>query len=288
MRLSRTILPDSLPTAEESIINRPKQLIPITHKNSGNGPIYCMAFRNMQKVIIDGLQEHCCPEVFLPTPQDIAKRSKVGYRPCESDVALQFMQNSTWTFPQRFFYQDSTSLTAYSFSETEEEMLQQTHEMMDVFKEIFQKLELQTSNIKESEDSNSILFQEFHLLISAKILGKSSPDYEVTKKQKLSCYVVKYELDYQNVMDAIICNNIGISGFIWPKAIAPFEVLLVCSPDQMEHATGIYEELLEKGISVLFDDRDIPLAEKIEWAEQFGIYETINLDYIDDMSHFVM
>lgn len=285
MRLSRTILlPDLLPKAV-SIINRPKQLIPITHKNSGNGPIYCMAFRNMQKVIIDGLQEHCCPEVFLPTPQDIAK---VGYRPCESDVALQFMQNSTWTFPQRFFCQDSTSLTAYSFSETEEEMLQQTHEMMEAFKEIFQKLELQTSKIKESEDS--ILFQEFHLLISAKILGKSSPDYEafVTKKQKLSCYVVKYELDYQNVMDAIICNNTGISSFIWPKAIAPFKVLLVCSPDQMEYATGIYEKLLEKGISVLFDDRDIPLAEKIEWAKQFGIYETINLDYIDDMSHFVM
>lgn len=339
MRLSRTILPDLLPTAEESTIERAKQLIPIALKNSGNGPIYCMAFRNMQKVIIDGLQEHCCPEVFLPTPQDIAKKSKVGYRPCESDVALQFMQNSTWTFPQRFFYQDPTSLTACSFSETEEEMLQQTHEMMDVFKEIFQKLELKTFNIKDwygkyseimacnnfgnetcfysaaqkigfrknlflyardglGESEESILqdmgitpekFQEIQStqLVSIKMLGKSSPDFVgfVSNKQKLSCFVVKYELDFKTIMNAIL-TNIGISSFIWPKAIAPFKVLLVCSPDQMEYATGIYEKLLEKGISVLFDDRDIPLAEKVEWAEQFGIYEKFILDYIDDVAFF--
>ena len=86
-------------------------------------------------------------------------------------------------------------------------------------------------------------------------------------------------------MNAIL-TNIGISSFIWPKAIAPFKVLLVCSPDQMEYATGIYEKLLEKGISVLFDDRDIPLAEKVEWAEQFGIYEKFILDYIDDVAFF--
>lgn len=339
MRLSTLVIPD-LPTATESIIERSSQLIPITQKVYGNGPIYCMAFRNMQKVIIDGLQEHCCPEVFLPTPQDIAKKCKVRYLPCETDIALQFMQNSVWTFPQRFFYQDSTSLTAYSFSETEEEMLQQTLEIMDVFKEIFQKLELQTFNIKNwhgkysgimscntsgeetcfysaaqkigfrkslflyardglGESEESILqdmgikpekFKEIQSteLIKIRTIGELPLGFIgfVSKNKDLSCFVVEYQLDFKTIMDAIL-TNIGISGFIWPKAIAPFKVLLVCSPDQMEHATGIYEKLLEKGISVLFDDRDIPLAEKIEWAEQFGIYEKFNLDYIDDVAYFI-
>ncbi len=331
MRLSKTILPNLLPTAEESTIERASQLIPIALKNFANCPIYCMAFRNMQNVITDGLQEHYCPEVFLPTPQDIAKKSKEGYRPCETDIAIQFMQNSVWTFPQRFFCQDSASLAVYSFSETEEEMLQQTHEMMDVFKEIFQKLELQTFVIKNwrgnyseimtpsldgpekcfysaaqkigfrkslflyardglGESEEQILqkmgikpeqFQEIQSteLIKIRTMGKLSQGFIgfVSPKKELSCFVVEYELDFKTIMNEIIYNRTGISGFIWPKAIAPFKVLLIGSPAS-EHANAVYENLCTKGVSVLFDDRDIPLDEKVKCANYFGIYERFYAD----------
>ena len=339
MRLSIMPIPELQSQATEPIVERPLQLIPITHVHSGNGPIYCRTFRNMQQVICDGLQEYC-PEVFLPSSQDITRKCKVGYPPGEVDIALQFLQNSTYTLPQRFFHQTQSSLVAYTFSETKEDMEVQTSGMMNVLRQIFQKLELKafyakdlggnyvgimTPNLNGTEPcfyspskkvgfykrhfsfaknglgkSEKQILQEFGLkreelkeaktsrLVEINTLGKRSPDYEgfVSNKQKLSCFVVKYELNFKNVMDAIICNSTGISGLIWPKAITPFKVLLVCSHDQMENATVIYEKLLEKGISVLFDDRDIPLAEKVEWAEKFGIYEKFILDYIDDVAFF--
>jgi hypothetical protein len=94
-------------------------------------------------------------------------------------------------------------------------------------------------------------------------------------------YVGKCVIDLSRIVDAVIYHNTNKWGFSWPKAITPFKVLLLCSPDKIEHATSIYMKLIKSGISVLLDDRAIPLTEKIEWSEYFGVYEMFNVDDIE-------
>ena len=63
-------------------------------------------------------------------------------------------------------------------------------------------------------------------------------------------------------------------GLCWPKAIAPWTVHLVSlsKPDEPERATadGLYEELLQAGLEVLYDDRDAGPGQKLTDAELIG------------------
>ena len=63
-------------------------------------------------------------------------------------------------------------------------------------------------------------------------------------------------------------------GISWPRALAPFEVHLVGlgKPATEEHqlAERLYGELLEAGMDVLYDDRDMRPGEKFAEAELLG------------------
>jgi prolyl-tRNA synthetase len=63
-------------------------------------------------------------------------------------------------------------------------------------------------------------------------------------------------------------------GISWPRALAPFEVHMVAlgKPGTEEHqlAERLYGELLEAGIDVLYDDRDMRPGEKFAEAELLG------------------
>jgi prolyl-tRNA synthetase len=58
-------------------------------------------------------------------------------------------------------------------------------------------------------------------------------------------------------------------GIIWNKAITPFDVHLVELPGGKGEA--LYKKLTDKGIDVLWDDRDIPAGEKFADADLIGI-----------------
>ena len=88
-------------------------------------------------------------------------------------------------------------------------------------------------------------------------------------------YVGKYVLNLTRAMDAILYQNTGEFGFVWPYDISPYKLHLICSNDRMEKAEDIYDELRQKNISVLFDDRDIPFDEKFELAKLLGIPKII-------------
>ncbi len=64
-------------------------------------------------------------------------------------------------------------------------------------------------------------------------------------------------------------------GICWPKAVAPYQVhMTVLGPDEAVFAAGekIYQELLEKGIEVLLDDRaDVSAGAKFADADLIGI-----------------
>ncbi len=62
-------------------------------------------------------------------------------------------------------------------------------------------------------------------------------------------------------------------GLVWPKNIAPFQVYLVQigGEESMKKAEELYNELSNKGIEVLFDDRDARPGQKFADGELMGI-----------------
>jgi prolyl-tRNA synthetase len=70
-----------------------------------------------------------------------------------------------------------------------------------------------------------------------------------------------YGIGVTRTVGAAIEQNYDDKGIIWPRAIAPFEVV-ICpvgwgkSEAVREAATGLYQQLLAQGIDVLLDDRD--------------------------------
>lgn len=64
-------------------------------------------------------------------------------------------------------------------------------------------------------------------------------------------------------------------GIVWPESIAPFQVHLVAlntdDPATKEWADGIYESLKQRGVSVLYDDRDLRAGEKFADSDLIGM-----------------
>jgi prolyl-tRNA synthetase len=63
-------------------------------------------------------------------------------------------------------------------------------------------------------------------------------------------------------------------GIIWPESIAPFTVHLLglgMSEDVRETADKLYGELVDAGIEVLYDDREVSNGEKFADADLLGM-----------------
>lgn len=61
-------------------------------------------------------------------------------------------------------------------------------------------------------------------------------------------------------------------GLVWPEAVAPFQVHLVGLNSAIEKASEIYKKLNERGIEILFDDReDVSAGVKFADADLIGI-----------------
>jgi prolyl-tRNA synthetase len=84
-----------------------------------------------------------------------------------------------------------------------------------------------------------------------------------------------YGLGIGRTVAAAIEQNHDKDGIIWPRPLAPFELLLAgLNPDdaQVKEVTDrLYGELLEKGIEVLYDDRDERPGVKFKDADLIGI-----------------
>jgi len=84
-----------------------------------------------------------------------------------------------------------------------------------------------------------------------------------------------YGLGLTRLMGTIIEVLSDDKGIIWPESVAPFKVhLLALGADERvcEEADKLYEDLLQKGIEVLYDDRkDMSAGEKFADADLIGI-----------------
>ncbi|KAG0753654.1 hypothetical protein G6F22_021362 [Rhizopus arrhizus] len=70
-----------------------------------------------------------------------------------------------------------------------------------------------------------------------------------------------YGIGVTRIVGAAIEQNHDARGIIWPRAIAPFEVV-ICpvgwgkSETVRDTAQKLYESLLARGVDVILDDRD--------------------------------
>ncbi len=84
-----------------------------------------------------------------------------------------------------------------------------------------------------------------------------------------------YGIGVGRTMAAAIEQNHDENGIVWPKAIAPFQVILVPvsekSTRQMQAANDLYAALREKGVEVLLDDRAERAGVKFKDADLIGI-----------------
>ncbi len=63
-------------------------------------------------------------------------------------------------------------------------------------------------------------------------------------------------------------------GLVWPEAISPFQVHLI-SIRQDVVAEALYQEMVKRGIEVLYDDRDLSAGQKLFDADLMGCYHRV-------------
>ncbi len=89
------------------------------------------------------------------------------------------------------------------------------------------------------------------------------------------CIMGCYGIGINRILASAIEISNDDNGIIWPISIAPFEVSVVCvnqdDQDVAQVAENIYQQLLNKGIDVLLDDRALRGGVKFKDADLIGI-----------------
>jgi prolyl-tRNA synthetase len=101
----------------------------------------------------------------------------------------------------------------------------------------------------------------------AEKMGMLFTDQDGSKKP---VWFGSYGIGISRVMGIAVEVSHDEKGIIWNKALAPFDVHLV-SLKQNERAEKIYNQLKQKGIDVLWDDREVPAGEKFTDCDLIGI-----------------
>lgn len=85
-----------------------------------------------------------------------------------------------------------------------------------------------------------------------------------------SVYLGSYGIGITRVMGVIVEKFADEKGMIWPEEIAPFKVHLI-DIKSPEEAQKIYDDLTQKGVEVLWDDRDVAPGQKFAESDLIGI-----------------
>ncbi len=91
--------------------------------------------------------------------------------------------------------------------------------------------------------------------------------------EKQHVHLGSYGIGITRVMGVVVEKFADEKGIVWPESIAPFQVHLVQLGETVKgDAEELYDELVSKGVEVLFDDReDVMAGEKFADADLIGI-----------------
>lgn len=137
--------------------------------------------------------------------------------------------------------------------------------------EVLAKLGLDRDKLveKKSIESGNI----FHL--GTKFSEPLGLYYTNENEEKIPVYMGSYGLGPTRLIGTLVEVLSDEKGIVWPPSVAPFKVHLVGL--NLEDAVikdwveGIYANLKERGVSVLYDDRDVRPGEKFADSDLIGI-----------------
>ncbi|HYG84184.1 MAG TPA: aminoacyl--tRNA ligase-related protein [Verrucomicrobiae bacterium] len=92
--------------------------------------------------------------------------------------------------------------------------------------------------------------------------------------QQQPLHLASYGIGITRVMGVIVEKFADDKGLVWPEAIAPAKVYVVRigeSAEVVKSADNLYEELTQRGVTVLYDDRTVRPGEKFADAELMGM-----------------
>lgn len=99
--------------------------------------------------------------------------------------------------------------------------------------------------------------------------------YVNEKGEKQLVVMGSYGIGPGRLMGTIVETLSDENGLVWPDSVAPYQMHLISLPDKegkvQEYADKLYEELVAKGIEVLYDDRDLRAGEKFADSDLIGI-----------------
>lgn len=94
--------------------------------------------------------------------------------------------------------------------------------------------------------------------------GKSEP-----------AWMGSYGIGVTRLIGVLVEKFADAKGIVWPESVAPFQVHLVAlntdDPALKEWADGLYESLKQRGVTVLYDDRDARAGEKFADSDLLGM-----------------
>jgi len=84
-----------------------------------------------------------------------------------------------------------------------------------------------------------------------------------------------YGIGVERIISAAVEQNHDDDGIVWPKSLAPFDVVVTVTnmkqDDLREAGEQLYRELQQAGLEVLLDDRDERAGVKFKDADLIGI-----------------
>jgi prolyl-tRNA synthetase len=84
-------------------------------------------------------------------------------------------------------------------------------------------------------------------------------------------YMGCYGIGIGRTLASIVEKFNDEKGIIWPESVAPFKIHLISIKGAEEQAENIYQDLLQKGIEVLYDDREVSPGIKFADSDLMGI-----------------
>lgn len=94
--------------------------------------------------------------------------------------------------------------------------------------------------------------------------------YTANDGKQVPYYMGCYGIGLGRTLAAVVEKHHDDKGIIWPENIAPYKVHLISLVGEEEFAEKIHKELEAKGISVLWDDRELSAGSKFADADVIG------------------
>jgi prolyl-tRNA synthetase len=143
-----------------------------------------------------------------------------------------------------------------------------------------QQIDIRSAVSGDTHDGKKLLFkkgievgQVFKLGTKySKKLGAKFLDEDGAERP---CIMGCYGIGINRIIASAVELGNDANGIVWPINIAPFEVLITCVNQEEENvvqaAEQIYQQLLDKGVDVLLDDRPLRGGVKFKDADLLGI-----------------